>query len=49
VTVLFFIFANDNESSFLTHVFGFTAGIIIGTVMIMTGKIQCVADHDEIL
>ena len=34
-TILFFIFANDNESSFLTHVFGFTAGIIIGTVMIL--------------
>ena len=34
-TILFFIFANDNESSFLTHVFGFTAGIIIGMVMIL--------------
>ena len=35
VTILFFIFANDNECSFLTHVFGFTAGIIIGTVMVL--------------
>lgn len=39
-TILFFIFANDNESSFLTHVFGFTAGILIGTLMIITGLIK---------
>ena len=39
-TILFFVFANDNESSFLTHVFGFTAGIIIGTVMILTKLIK---------
>lgn len=39
-TVLFFVFANDNESSFLTHVFGFTAGIIIGTVMILTKLVK---------
>ena len=39
-TILFFIFANDNKSSFLTHVFGFTAGILIGTLMIITGLIK---------
>ena len=39
-TILFFIFANDNECSFLTHVFGFTAGIIIGTIFIVTGLIK---------
>lgn len=44
VTVLFFIFANDNESSFLTHAFGFIAGIVIGTVMIITGLIKKNAD-----
>lgn len=40
VTVLFFILANDNESSFLTHSFGFIAGIVIGTVMVITGLIK---------
>ena len=40
VTVLFFILANDNESSFLTHSFGFIAGIVIGTVMVITRLIK---------
>ena len=39
-TILFFIFANDNVSSFLTHIFGFTVGIILGTIMIITGLIK---------
>ena len=39
-TILFFIFANDDQSSFLTHSFGFIAGIIIGTVMIASGIVK---------
>ena len=39
-TILFFILANDNKSSFLTHAFGFTAGIITGTILILTGLIK---------
>ena len=39
-TILFFIFANDDQSSFLTHSFGFIAGIIIGTVMIVSGIVK---------
>ena len=37
ITVMFFIFANDNVDSFVTHVFGFTAGILLGTVMVLVG------------
>ncbi|MBO4887186.1 MAG: rhomboid family intramembrane serine protease [Firmicutes bacterium] len=47
VTVLFFILANDNESSFLTHSFGFTAGIIIGTVMVISGLIKKSVELEE--
>lgn len=38
--ILFFIFANDDQSSFLTHVFGFTAGILLTTVMIVVNVIK---------
>lgn len=34
VVVLFFVFANNSHFSFLTHVFGFTAGIILTTAMV---------------
>lgn len=34
VAVLFFVFANNSHFSFLTHVFGFTAGIILTTAMV---------------
>ena len=37
--VIFFIFANDNIESFLTHVFGFTAGIVVAFLMILSGVI----------
>ena len=33
ITVIYFVFANDNASSFLTHSFGFIAGIIMGTIL----------------
>lgn len=34
VVVLFFVFANNSHFSFLTHVFGFTAGIILTTLLV---------------
>lgn len=47
VTLLFFVFANDNVSSFLTHAFGFIAGILIGTFMIVTGIIKLKAENPQ--
>lgn len=35
IVLIYFVFANDNQSSFLTHVFGFVAGIMITTVMVV--------------
>ena len=40
VVLIFFVFANDNQSSFLTHVFGFTAGIVITTLMVVLNIIK---------
>jgi len=40
VVLIFFVFANDNQSSFLTHVFGFTVGIVITTLMIVLNIIK---------
>ncbi len=40
VVVIFFVFANNNQSSFLTHVFGFTAGIVITTLMVVLNNIK---------
>ena len=40
MVILFFIFANDNQSSFLTHIFGFTAGILLTAVMVVTNIIK---------
>lgn len=34
VVIIFFVFANDNISSFLTHAFGFIAGILLTTMMV---------------
>lgn len=33
--IFFFIFANDNVSSFLTHSFGFIVGILLTTMMVV--------------
>ncbi len=38
--IVFFILANDNVGSFLTHVFGFVAVIIVGVIMVLTGLIR---------
>ena len=38
--VVFFIFANDNMGSFLTHAFGFIAGIIVCFIMVLSGWIN---------
>lgn len=38
--ILYFIFANDNQGSFLTHVFGFTVGILMTTIMIVSNVIK---------
>ncbi len=37
ITIAFFVFANDNIGSFLTHVFGFVAGITVSFVMVSLG------------
>lgn len=37
IVIAFFIFANDNIGSFLTHVFGFAVGIIVSFVMVLFG------------
>ena len=38
--VVFFIFANDNMGSFLTHAFGFIAGVIVCFIMVLSGWIN---------
>jgi len=40
VVIVFFIFANDNMGSFLTHAFGFIAGVIVCFIMVLTGWIN---------
>lgn len=40
IVVAFFIFANNDVGSFLTHIFGFVAGIIISFVMVLVGWIN---------
>ena len=40
IVIAFFIFSNDNMGSFLTHAFGFIAGIIISFAMVLTGWIS---------
>lgn len=37
IVIVFFIFANDNMGSFMTHIFGFVAGIIVSFVMVLAG------------
>lgn len=34
IVILFFVFANDNIGSFMTHLFGFAIGIIISFLMV---------------
>jgi rhomboid protease GluP len=38
--IVFFILANDNLGSFMTHSFGFIAGIVVSFIMVMTGLIR---------
>lgn len=40
IVIAFFIFANNNMGSFLTHVFGFFAGIIVSFIMVLAGWID---------
>ena len=40
IVIAFFILANDNMGSFLTHAFGFISGIIISFIMVLTGWIS---------
>lgn len=40
IVIAFFIFANDNMGSFMTHIFGFVAGIIVCFVMVLVGWIN---------
>lgn len=39
IVIAFFIFANNNMGSFLTHVFGFSAGIMVSFFMVLAGFI----------
>lgn len=34
IVILFFVLANDNIGSFMTHIFGFTIGIIVSFLMV---------------
>ena len=40
IVIAFFILANDNMGSFMTHIFGFVAGIIVSFVMVLAGWIN---------
>lgn len=40
IVIAFFIFANDNMGSFMTHIFGFVAGIIVSFIMVLSGWIR---------
>lgn len=40
IVIAFFIFANDNIGSFMTHIFGFVAGIIVSFGMVLVGWIN---------
>lgn len=40
IVIAFFIFANDNIGSFMTHIFGFVAGIIVSFIMVLVGYIS---------
>lgn len=40
VVIVFFVFANNNQSSFLTHAFGFIAGILLTTMMVVLHAIK---------
>lgn len=40
VVLIYFVIANDNQVSFLTHVFGFTVGIVLTTVMVVSNIIK---------
>ena len=40
IVIAFFILANDNMGSFLTHAFGFISGIVISFVMVLAGWIS---------
>lgn len=40
MVLIYFVFANDNQSSFLTHAFGFIAGFLLTTIMVMLKTIK---------
>ena len=40
IVLIYFVFANDNQSSFLTHVFGFKVGIVMTSVMVVLNLIK---------
>ena len=49
ITIIYFIIANDNWSSVLTHIFGFSYGIILSFVFVVFNliKIQCNQTKNE--
>ena len=40
IVCVYFVLANDNLFSFLTHVFGFSVGILIATIMVISKVIK---------
>lgn len=40
IVIAFFLLANDNVGSFMTHSFGFIAGILVSFVLVLTGLIR---------
>ncbi|MCD8129821.1 MAG: rhomboid family intramembrane serine protease [Lachnospiraceae bacterium] len=40
IVVVYFVFANSSVTAFLVHAFGFIAGTLISSVMILTGAIK---------
>lgn len=47
IVVVYFIFANTSTSAFLVHTFGFTAGILIGFIMVSAGWGKALDRHEE--
>jgi len=45
VVLIYFVLANDNQSSFLTHSFGFVAGVLLTSIMIFS---KIIKDHKEV-
>ena len=45
--LVFFVLANDNQSSFMTHAFGFIAGTLVTSALVISGVIRKREDAPE--